>query len=573
MNQKVRIANGTLVTLTDKNYKAAGGEAAIYVHGNTVFKLYHEPKKKKLSPQKMIELKVIKDSHVVVPQELLFDATSGDPIGYTTTFVSDAHPLLKFFTLTFKTENNISPDMISELVKNMQQTVSEVHAASCLVVDLNELNVLVKINPSLEPWFIDTDSYATPSYKAVAIMDSVRDRRVSSYDHKHELHYAPDMLSDWFSWGILAFWLYTNIHPYRGKHPKYKPKDRTAQMDDGISVFHRDVRVPPMVNDFNAIPKRHLDWFKAVFLRNERSIPPLADSSVPLGVPAAFVTVSGTDQLQVTEVAAYPDPVMGVFEFSGVRYVVTKKAIYREKKEMFSFGKLRKVLLCAATDGNIIAASRSGTKVDFWEALSGVPVGSIAGADFFARNEAIYTVVNGKLVENSFRRLGTKITHRILEVENVSMLTTTLYDGCLIQDLLGKKYLILPYGKGRCFSRYLQELDSFRVIEAKSDRNVTVILGERKGVYHRFVVVFDQIYANFVVREIKDVPYDTLNFTAMESRLCLLLASPTELEICTSATVYETLSDPPLDSTMRLFSDSHGAFFINGNSIYKIKRK
>jgi hypothetical protein len=575
MNYKVRIggAGGTIVALTDKHYKAAGGEAAIYVNGKTAFKIFHDPKKGLIPIKKMEELAKIGNPHIVTPQEFIYDASTGDPLGYTTQFVNDAFPLARFFTRTFKDENNINPAMIGDLVKQNQEIVTDVHTARCLVVDLNELNVLVKINSGLEPWFIDTNSYATPSYRATAIMDSVRDRRVSQ-KQGDQLYYNPDVYSDWFSWGILSFWLYTNIHPYRGNHPDYKPKDKARQMDDGISVFHKGVRVPPSVNDFKIIPRRHLEWFKAIFLKNERSVPPLPDNSVPIAVPTAVITLASTDKISVSEVAAYSSTVTGIFYMVGTLYVLTKTHVCFGKREVaLSTRTARKTALCAAPDGTIITASQCGTKVYFREMNQGSEVGTIAGNGMFARNGLVYTVANDRLVENSFEKFGSKLLHQTKQVENVSEQTSLICEGCIIQDLLGKKYLTIPYAKGRSFSKYLPQLDGFRVIEAKSEKTVTVILAERGGIYHRFIVVFDPKYLGFEVREAKDVAYDTINFTVLDSGVCILLTSPTELEMFTTARQYETLSDPPFDSTMRLFSTPDGAFFVNGNSIHQIKRK
>lgn len=572
MNQKVLVGTGRkLVTLTDKHYKAAGGEASIYVNGNVAYKIFHDPKKL-LPPQKVTELLKIGNPQVVLPHDLLFDGTTGEAIGYASHYVDDAVPLARLFTRTFKDENNISPEMIADLVKFNQRIVSDVHSAHCLIVDLNELNVLVKVNSALEPWFIDTNSYATPSFHATAIMDSVRDRRVSKLSGG-QLHYSPDMLSDWFSWGVLSFWLYTNIHPYRGSHPNYKPRDKGKQMDDGISVFHKGVKLPPSVNNFNTIPKRHLDWFKAVFLKNERSIPPLADSSVPLAVPPAFITVNSTSQINVKEMSAYTSPIVGVFYVMGTTYVVTKTHICFGKREIPIPGKGKKVMITAANDGTPVAAVLSGTKVSFVELNRATEIGTITSNGMFARNDVIYTVANGRLVENSFTTLAGRIVHRTNEIENISQFTAVVHDGCILQDLLGKKYLTLPYAKGRSFSKYLPQLDGFRVIDAKSDKNVTVILAERNGVYHRFIVMFDSKFLGFDVREVKDVAFDTINFTVLNNGTCILLSAPTELEMFTTNKQIETLSDPPFDSTMRLFSTPDGAFFVNGNSVHQIKRK
>jgi len=574
MNQKIKIGSGgALLTITDKQYKASGGEASIYVHNGQAYKLYHDPVNKMLSSNKMQELNAIGNSQVVVPKEIIYDAGNGKALGYTTTFIDNAEPLLKLFTRTFKDANNISYQMINDLVKQMQIVVTDVHKSKCLIVDLNELNVLAKIESNnIVPWFIDTDSYSTPSYKATAIMDSVRDRRVSVVDKNGVLHYNPDESSDWYSWAILSFCLYTNIHPYRGNHQNYKPKDKQKQMNDGISVFHPGVRTPPSVNNFKLIPPRHLDWFKRVFLNNERGVPPLPDSVIPLLVPTQMVTINGNDTLNVSEILSYADTITSVYQFMGIYYVTTKSHIYSNSKEIGSH-KSKKVLVCCADDGSIILANQTGCKITFSVVNDFVPIGSTISNDMFSRNGAIYTMGNGKLIENSFISFNNKVLHKFNEIENVSTTTSKMYDGCVIQDLMGKKYLTIPFKLNNSFSKYIPQLDGFRVISAKSDKNVTVILAEKAGVYHRFIIIFDRKFADFKVREVKDVAYDEINFAVMDNGLCILLSSQTELELFSSVDQVEVINNPPFDSSMKLFTTSDGIFFINGTSIHQIKRK
>ena len=573
MNQKIKIgSNGGVITLTDRQYKASGGEAAIYVHNGMVYKMYHDPTKKMLPPQKMAELAAIGNPKIIVPKDIIYDPANGNPLGYTTTFVDNADPLLKLFTRTYKTDNNISYQMINDLVKEMQLVMTDVHKAKCLIVDFNELNVLVEVRPSsIEPYFIDTDSYSTPSYRATAIMDSVRDRKVSVIQNG-VLHYNPTEFSDWFSWGVLAFCLYTNIHPYRGAHPNYKPKDKQKQMDDGVSVFHPGVKTPPSVNDFKVIPKRHLEWFKDIFLNGNRSVPPLADSSAPFLVPTQIVTIKGTDKLDVIDVSSYSGDVQAVYQFMGIYYVVTKTNIYANKKEV-DINTAKKTLLCFASDGTMIEATQSGNNITFKETMNGPAIGTIKSKDMFSRNGMVYTMINGKLVENSFTTLGSKIIHRINEIENVSITSAVMYDGCVIQDLLGKKYLTLPYRAGSSFSKYIPQLDGYRIVDAKSDKTVTVVIAEKAGKFDRFIIIFDRKYATMDIREVKDIVYDTINFAVMDNGLCVLLANPTELELFAQASQCEVMNNPPFDSTMKLFTTPDGIFFINGNTIHQLKKK
>ena len=575
---KIRLGNTKhIIELLPSAYVASGGEGSIYkINSSSVAKLYHDPDKKSFPIQKMKELSIITNPQVVIPQELIYDIKDGKSLGYTTKFVDKADPLVKLFTRTFKDSKNVSFKMVNELVKQIQLIVADIHSAKCLVVDLNELNILVDISAStIIPWFIDVDSYCTPSFKATAVMDSIRDRKASLIDKNKVLHYNPTIESDWFSFAVLAFNLYVNIHPYRGGHKDYKPNEKKRQMDDGVSVFHSGVRVPPSVNDFKVIPSRHLDWFKQIFLNNDRSIPPLPDSSIPTMVPSQIVTttISSTDKIIVNEIQTYGDNIIDVFYNMGLYYVATKTHFYVDNKEIGTHN-AKRVLFCAASDGTLITAQQDNSdKIVFKELTKSDSVGTATSNNMFSRNNSIYTISRGKLVENSFTAFGNKIIHRINEIENISVTSATMYDGCVVQDLLGKMYLTLPYKLGSCFSKHIPQLDGYRVISAKSDKYVTVVLGEKKGQYDRFIIVFDKHYTKFDIRKVEDVSYDTINFAVMDNGLCALLASPTELELFSTAFQCEVLANPPFDSTMKLIATPDGLFFIMNNSIHQIRKK
>jgi hypothetical protein len=342
-------------------------------------------------------------------------------------------------------------------------------------------------------------------------------------------------------------------------------------MDDGISVFHPGVRVPPSVNNFSLIPKRHLDWFQSIFLKNDRSVPPLADSLVPIQVPNTIVLVKGTNKLDVIQVSSYSEDIVSVTQFFGVNYVTTKKFIYSDQRNLMET-KGRKCLVVASSDGTMVVAVREGLKTTFKELVTGREIGTMSSPDIFSRNNVVYTVTNGRLIENTFSTINNRLIQMINEIENVSP-NSTIYEGCIIQDLLGKKFLTLPYMKGACLSKHIPQLDSYRIVAAKSEKTVTVILAEKNGQYDRFIIVFKKDYSDFDIRVVNDVTYDTINHTVLDNGLCALLSSPTELELFVNNSKVEILNDPPIDSSMKMFSTTDGIFFTNGSSIHQLKKK
>lgn len=563
MNLKVKIGQATL-TITDRSYLGAGGEAAVYANGNEVVKLYHD-RKKMIPLSKIQELSVLRPANVIKPLAVVYDAGTGEPLGYTMRYLKQTEPLCKFFTKAFKQDRNIDADMMMALVKAMQLTVQGVHDDKCLIVDLNEMNVLVD-DTNVNPLFIDTDSYETPSHHATAIMESIRDPQVKGH------RWTPE--SDWFSFGVLAFQLYINIHPFKGRHPAYDPKDWRKRMDDGVSVFDPKIKLPPVCNPLTVVPKRHLEWFKAVFQKGERSAPPLPDASAPLAQPAQIVTVQGSNQFEVSECWSTTGNIKAIYTYMGVIYAATTDAIYlgppatsRPNTLSINLKRPAKLQPCAASDGALVIARQEGTLVTFQD-HAGVEIGRANSNGCFCRNHAIYTAWNGRLQENTFVRTGSLLVHRSKDVENICALSAHVYEGVVIQDLLGKMYVTVPYAAGRCSNRPVPALNGMRIVDAKGERNVVVVVAEKQGTYHRFILVYKPDFSEFKVIHQPDIAYDGINMTVLESGVYIIVSGDKMLVNGTTE-----FDNPPLDANMKLFNVGGSAYFVNGNSIHRIKTR
>lgn len=456
MKLELTRGNQQKILLADRDYVAAGGEASIYRKGTEAFKIYHD--QKKLPPlAKIQELAALQSSHVICPLDVLYNST-GVPVGYVLRFLDNVTPLCRLFTKAFKIDNAIDAGLIVELVKTMHSTLGDVHRQRCLAVDLNELNILVGAT-WVESFFIDTDSYQTPHFPATAIMESIRDRKANGRWSEY---------SDWFSWGVLAFQLYINIHPYKGSHPKYKPNEWSRRMDDGISVFDKHVKLPSVCNPLTSIPKRHRDWFEAVFARGERSVPPLPDASTPVAVAQQFVAVQNTDGFTIDRIYTYDSRIQFQLNSFGISYVVTEQSVYRNQAIIFDRATFdrphwKHVYVTVSAEGDpviILSAPLTHFLLPDTHA-GGKSIGTVASTGAcFIRNNAVYTVAHGKLMENTFRKLGSKIIHQVKDVQSITNIAFQVFDGVVVQDLLGKKWLSIPYAPGRCLNKPVPNLDS-----------------------------------------------------------------------------------------------------------------
>jgi hypothetical protein len=548
----------------------AGGQASVYLlNPHTAVKIYHDPKIVP-SAAKMGELSKIANKQIVQPRSIVF-ATDGSAIGYTMDFV-DGYPVVKLFTRTFKDEHNISPGDVADLVKEIQVAMNDIHRAKCLAVDPNEMNILVGMNQNtscLTPWFIDVDSFSTPSFRATAIADSIRDRKVSSYKNGH-LHYAPNEMSDWFSFAVIAFWLYVNVHPYQGKHPKYKASQRVNQMDDGVSVFHKDVRMPAVANDFSVIPKRHLDWFRGVFLKNDRSVPPLPDASMPI-VSVGPVVIQSTDALHIDKIADYGSPIRSVFFAMGAMYVATEDGIYCGKSKRADGGK--KVLFGQTDIGTVIALRFKSGRAQLLKADTGDIIGeTVYQTEMFSRNGHLYRWTYGGLSIFEFREVSGVITHTTKRVENMSAFSSKMHDGCASEYLLGKQLLVIPYDGRACRSISIPELQGYRILSAKAEGFFVVVIAEKGTDYCRFILAFkDKMFANGYSIRIDPVDYQEANFAVVRG-LCAL---PTEngLELFHEPNQVKLIRDTAVDASMPLVASHDSLYCVAGGAIYRVKSK
>jgi serine/threonine protein kinase len=240
IEMKVYIRGKGEINLTNQDFIAAGGQGSVYGKSGTAYKIYNDPKHM-LPVSKIQELSVLKIKNIIKPEDIILN-DKNQAIGYTMPLVKNTYSLCQLFPKAFRQRENLDHRTMFELIKKLQDIIKHCHENKILVVDCNELNFLSDENFE-EIYAIDTDSYQTPSFPATAIMDSIKD-----------IH-SPNIFNegtDWFSFAILSMNLFVGIHPYKGKHPKYKDMD--ARKLKNISVLNKEVSIPPVCYDFSIIP-------------------------------------------------------------------------------------------------------------------------------------------------------------------------------------------------------------------------------------------------------------------------------------------------------------------------------
>ena len=551
----------------DKNsYVAAGGFGTVCRVGGTAYKVYHDPKNM-IPLAKITELQAIAHiDNVLGPRDILLDSKN-NPIGFTMPFISDTEFLTRLFNKNYRNDNGITPEMMVELVKKMQLTLAEIHKNGILTVDFNEMNSLTTMKYK-DIFFIDVDSYQTKSFRATALMESVRDRQGPKNQFSEK--------TDWFSFAIVSFQMYMTYHPYmKGKHPQYQPKDWSDRMDKNISIFHPDVVLADIWKDFSVIPKPHMDWYKAVFHNGVRTAPPLPDGTLTSG-PVQPTLITGNEKFVVTKVLGQPDSILGFYFLNGLMYTITKSGIYvgtRKIKDMASMP--RGISLAGTPGGDPVVAIKSETKITF-ESVSGAFIGEVSATQAMSAHGCIYTIYNGRLTENKFI-IGTtgsnKIFHSAKPVSNIFEAATRMFSGLAVQDILGKCWVVIPFEPGKCVNIPIKELDGLRIIDAKFERGFMMVIAEKDSKYHRHIFCFNSTMSSYTCRVQNDVQDVTVNFTSLSNGICVHLADDDTVEVFRTNDKIKEIKDPPITTDVHLMNDSTGIIFINKNELYSLKLK
>lgn len=546
------------IDLNASDFLTAGGEGKIYVKGNTVYKLCYNGSRH-IPEGKLNELSVLSDHHIIKPEDVLVDNTNKN-VGYSMRYVKDTYTLCQIFTKAFRTRNNIKHGTILDLVRQMQKTIHEIHNHNILIVDLNEFNFLVD-DKFKDVYFIDVNSYQTPHYPAMAIMESIRDR------HNHKF----SKLTDWFSFGIVSFQMFIGIHPYKGKHPKYA--DLEARMQNNVSVFDKDVGYPVAAcQPFSVIPDIYLEWYKAIFNKGER-VPPPADLVAVMHVIVPTVKVVGGKSLAIDKLREFPSNIMGYYYSSGREVFVTAKKIYVDKKEYDS--PHEKIYIGFTKTNQPIAAWIVDGCVVLYDVMNDKEIEFVAaGNKMMDFNGRIYYQSDMNIIEIEFVEIKNKILASPHIVATVLEQSTKFFNGVIIQNLFDAYYAsIFPESK-QCQQVALRELDGFRVIDAKYEGKILMVVAvDKKGHYNRFTFAFKDDWKTYDMSKKENITYFNLNFTVLDNGLCVHIDEDENVEIFNKLSNAKVVTDDVIEQDMLLFHRGATTLFTKDNAIYSVTMK
>ena len=542
---------GKKVRLTQAEFKAQGGQGAVYVKDRTAYKIYADPAQM-IPPAKIAALSALTLPDIIRPQEVLTDARR-IAVGYTMPNVEGGIVLCQTFPKTFRQREGLTTDLTLGLVRRLQEGVAHVHAQGILIVDLNEMNFLV--DPRFgRVYFLDVDSYQTPGFAATALMESVRDRHALAWNEG----------TDWFSFAVVSFQMFVGIHPYKGKHPALKTLD--ARMAHNVSVLNPDVSVPAACLPFDVIPRPWRDWYHAVLDCGQRLPPPRELVSAVIALPVQTNRQTGSGLFRIEPRLDYDGAIVSFTQ--GV--IVTTEAVYLNGRRTMDAAPGTKIGLTSPS-GLPVAARLENGRVHLLDLTRGVAIPCEIAAEKLTATEGRLHIKHGAaLLEIGFLELPGRLLPQVKTVGAVLENATQLFEGVALQSLLGAWYASLLASPGRCHQVRLAELDGAQVLDARLQGGVLMVVAARAGRYEKLIFRFDTDYASYDVRVVPDIAATGLNFVVLAHGVCLHLSDKDELEVFPArkgAAGLKVLADPALGGDSLLLHDGPQALMARGGAL------
>jgi len=559
------------IKLYDQDYITEGGEGKIYGKGSLIYKIYDDLNKM-IPIEKIKELQKLNRANILAPIDIVLNKNM-IPIGFTMDHIKNTLALCKLFTNDFRNRNNITPEIVLELIENMQETIQFIHEKQALIVDGNELNYLVNDKDFTTPYFIDVNSYQTQNFPATAIMPSIRDYSSNKFT----------IGSDWYSFAIICCQLFIGIHPFKGKHPNFKKNSLVERMTKGISIFNKEVSVPASTRDFAYIPTKYREWFTELFEKGRR-IPPPTIAGMMGAIQITTEIVESTNNFIIKLLKEYKNTIVKVYDYASINKVIlTSSEIFLDKLNYLKINDPNNIEIVFTEKylTPIVATIDSDENLILRKVKDGKNLNSLFKAKkLIVVDNKLFVWSGIKLIEIILTEIGNNILISPGKIYDTMTNSTQIFNGMLYSNLLGKSYIMIPkLTNGSIFFTliYIKELEKYKIIDAKFDKNVCIMIGYKGGKYERFTMIFDSNDFNKYTCRIDDVDSTTrVNFITLKNNIVINIIDDGEIEIFKNQIGHSQLKlikDPAISKDMILCNSGLEVQFYKNKSLYSLKMK
>jgi hypothetical protein len=604
--------SGATIVLDDNNYKTEGGEGAIYIDeaAGRVHKICFPGMM--IPRSKFDELAMLDHPRIRRPDDILLKGKQ--EVGYSMPLVpGNAIPLAQMLTKTYQEREGVTPDKKAKLVLQMADALHFIWSKGCtlppnatkptqpglpvpfLQVDGNELNYMVEDSYE-EIHLIDVNGFQTPTHPVNTIMLSVMCPKVAQDPSTGLWQWSPE--SDAYSFAIVAWYIFTCIHPYKGMHPDF-PDKKTFMLDQmkaNVSVLHqgrhayngKDVGFPKgavYYPFFDYIPGGETgaygQWFTAVLRDGKLMLPPREYQAVIAAVIQPVVKeVVGSDNFIMTVLKDYGSLIVGHYASKGKSVIVTKDRLYIDHREAQRPQGRFRVGFTSQNNHAVAATLTEDGDIRLQNLDQNVSIrydGS--GKDIMSCDGRLYVLAESNILEIMFQEMGAMTIATTRAVASVMPNATKLFQGCAFQTMIGNHMCSIFPQSGHHRQFKLAELSGYEITDAKCEQNVLMVVAVDRstGEYKRFVFRLSRSTSEYDCRIVENITPTGLNFTVVpEKGVCICINEEEKVEIFSvrrNNPSLKIVDDPAVVGDMRLCNSGGHVRFAHGTKLYDFSMK
>ena len=252
---------------------------------------------------------------------------------------------------------------------------------------------------------------------------------------------------------------------------------------------------------------------------------------------------------------------------------IRDRSIYVGNKKCGAHNGERTTFAVTPRFGRVISVRLEGGRVRLFDVNGNRELKAQIAAEMIASTEGrIYLKRDTALLELAFVELPHAILPHVKTIGNLAKNATQMFEGAVIQNLLGAYYASLLPHAGVCYQHRLAEIDGYRIINAKFSKGVLFIVGAKDGRYDKFIFRFDDEFRDYDVRVVTDVQSAAINMTVLDNGVCLDLNDRDELEIFArhkGSVGLKIITDKAMRGDCKLSHYGAQALFAAGNKLYK----
>ncbi len=234
--------------------------------------------------------------------------------------------------------------------------------------------------------------------------------------------------------------------------------------------------------------------------------------------------------------------------------------------------------IITTSQNTTLLARLQNSKLKLFSLLNKTEIPTQFQADeIMSHQGALYLKNGGSINLIEFVNLGDKLTPVMQKVGNVVENHCRMFAGCVISNLYNMCSVSVFPIPGKCYQIQIPELSDHKVVDAKFDKNVLIVIAlSQNGDHDKFIFRFDSAFKNYDIRIQKSVQVYDINFVTLDTGVVLHMQDNGILECFKTSMGSKDIveiEDQSIDTDCILMNDKKQAMFARGENIYKFSMR